>query len=160
MEVEAQQEHKWLHKLAGEWKATGSACMSPDQPEQSWEGTETVRLLGDVWTIAESHGDAPGGGTARTMMTLGYDPQKQRFVGTFVGSMMTNMWIYEGELDSAGKVLTLNTEGPSLAGEGKLAKYKDVIELINDNERVMTSESLGEDGQWIKFMTMKYTRAK
>ena len=47
-------------------------------------------------------------------MTLGYDPVQKRFVGTFIGSMMTHMWIYNGTLDAAGKVLTLDTEGPGL----------------------------------------------
>ena len=42
-----------------------------------------------------------------TLMTLGYDPRKKRFVGTFVGSMMTNLWIYDGELDKDERVLTL-----------------------------------------------------
>lgn len=26
--------------------------------------------------------------------------------------MMTHLWIYEGSLDQAGRVLTLDTEGP------------------------------------------------
>ena len=43
----------------------------------------------------------PGGGTATTMMTLGDDPQKKRFVGTWVGSMMTYLSVYDGELDAA-----------------------------------------------------------
>jgi hypothetical protein len=32
-------------------------------------------------------------------------------------------------------VLTLNAEGPSMAGDGKMAKYKDVIELKSDYQR-------------------------
>ena len=54
----------------------------------------------------------PGCGPSTTIMTLGYDPQKERFVGTFVASMMTHMWHYNGSLDAAEKVLTLDTEGP------------------------------------------------
>ena len=41
----------------------------------------------------------PDGGPATMIMTLGYDPAKKRFVGTFIGSMMTNLWVYEGELE-------------------------------------------------------------
>jgi hypothetical protein len=58
-------------------------------------------------------------------MTLGYDPAKKRFVGSFVASMMTFLWLYDGELDAAQKVLKLDAEGPSFAGEGKMAKYVD-----------------------------------
>jgi hypothetical protein len=103
----------------------------------------------------------PGGGTAKTIMTLGYDPQKQRFVGTFIGSMMTYLWVYEGSLDAAGKVLTLDAEGPSFApGAQGMAKYKDAIEFLTDDHRTLTSRMLGPDGQWQEFMTAHYRRRK
>jgi hypothetical protein len=58
----------------------------------------------------------------------GYDPQ-QRYVGTWIGSMMTHLWVYDGAPDAAGRVLTLHTEGPHMAAEGQMAQYKDVIEF-------------------------------
>ncbi len=99
----------------------------------------------------------PGCGSATTMVTLGYDSQKQRYVGTWIGSMMSHLWVYDGELDAAGRVLTLKAEGPAMTGEG-LAKYKDAIEFKNDNHRVLTSSVLGDDGEWHKFMTINYRR--
>jgi hypothetical protein len=110
--------------------------------------------------VAEGQGEKPGGGPATTLMTLGYDPQKQRYVGTFVGSMMTHLWVYEGALDAAGAVLTLATEGPSFAGEGKMAKYQDVITLESDDHRILISRLLGADGTWHQFMTAHYRRKK
>ena len=102
----------------------------------------------------------PGGSSAITLMTLGYDPQKERFVGTFIGSMMTNLWVYEDELDKDEKVLTLNTEGPDFTRPGKTAKYQDIIEFRSDDHRVLTSRALSEDGQWHQFMTAHYHRKK
>jgi hypothetical protein len=104
----------------------------------------------------------PGGGPATTVMTLGYDPQKKRYVGTWIGSMMTHLWVYDGELDAAGNALTLNSEGPSMApgSEGKMVKYRDVIEFKSDDHRVLTSHALGEDGEWSQFMTAHYRRKK
>jgi hypothetical protein len=74
--------------------------------------------------------------------------------------MMTNMWVYEGTLDPTGKILTLDTEGPSFTAEGKTAKYKDIIELKSDDHRTLTSQVLGEDGKWNHFMTAHYRRKK
>jgi hypothetical protein len=54
------------------------------------------------------------GGAATTMMTLGYDPHRKRYVGTWIGSMMTHLWVYGCELDASERVLTLNAEGPSV----------------------------------------------
>jgi hypothetical protein len=94
------------------------------------------------------------------LITLGYDPAKNRFVGTFVGSMMTNLWVYEGELDAAGKVLTLNAEGPNFADATKTARYQDIIEIDSDDHRMLHSQVLGDDGRWTRFMTAHYRRTK
>jgi hypothetical protein len=92
------------------------------------------------------------------LFTFGYDPQKQRFVGTFLGSMMTNLWIYEGSLDADRKLLTLDTEGPSFTDPAKLAKYQDSIEIVSPDHRILRSQFLGEDGKWNPFMTAHYRR--
>jgi hypothetical protein len=157
MKAEPQQEHHWLDRLVGEWTYEGEASMGPDQPPAKNRGVEVVRSLGGLWTIGEGEGEMPEGGTARTVMTLGYDPKAGRFVGTFIASMMTHLWIYSGSLDESGKVLALDAEGPSFTGEGT-AKYRDSIEFLDDDHRVLTSHALGEDGRWHLFMTAHYRR--
>jgi hypothetical protein len=102
----------------------------------------------------------PGGGTAKSVMTLVYDTAKKRYVGTFIASVMTHLWTYDGRLDDGGKVLTLDTVGPSFTEAGKMVKYQDVIELKSDDHRVLTSRVLGDDGQWHTFMTAHYRRKK
>ena len=121
-------------------------------------GTETVRLLGGLWIVAEGEGEMPGGGRANTMLTIGYDAKKSRYVGTWIGSMMNQLWIYDGELDEANNTLTLHTEGPHCTVEGATAKYKEVIKLNDDNVRVFSSYVLGDDGQWQNIMTAHYRR--
>lgn len=74
--------------------------------------------------------------------------------------MMTWMWGYEGSLDAMEQVLTLDTEGPDFAVQGKLAKYRDVIEFKSDDHRVLTSHTLGDDGNWRQFVTANYWRKK
>jgi hypothetical protein len=94
-------------------------------------------------------------------MTLGYDPQGKRFVGTWIGSMMTHLWMYEdGALDAAGRTLTLNAEGPSMSGDGTMAKYQDVIEFKSDDHRTLTARILRPDGTWHEFMTVHYRRKR
>ncbi len=160
MKTEPQKEHQWLQKLVGEWTWEGEGIMEPGQPPAKYTGTESVRSLGGLWILAEGHGEMPGEGPATMMLTLGYDPEKRRFVGTFIGSMMTNLWVYDGELDSSERVLSLDTEGPNMAAEGKTAKYKDVIEFKSDDHRVLTSHVLGDDGEWHWFMRADYRRKK
>ena len=160
MLAEPQKEHEWLQQLVGEWTFEAEALMGPDKPPEKSGGTEIVRSLGGLWVLCEGRGEMPGGGMATTLMTLGYDPQKERYVGTWLGSMMTNLWLYDGALDGAERVLTLDSEGPSMEAEGKLAKYQDLIELVSDDHRVLRSQILGDDGSWNPFMKINYRRKK
>lgn len=158
MKAEPQKEHEWLHKLVGEWTYESECSMEPGKPPEKFSGSETVRSLGGLWILCEGRGEMPGGGTATTLMMLGYDPQKKHYVGTWAGSMMTHLWIYNGSLDADGKVLTLNAEGPNCMAEGKLAKYRDVIEVKSHDYRILTPYMLGDDGEWRALMTAHYRR--
>jgi hypothetical protein len=158
MQTEARQEHQWLRKLLGEWTYEAEAQGEPGKPPEKMTGTESVRSLGNLWVQAESQGQMPDGDPATMQMTLGYDPAKHCYVGTWIGSMMSHLWVYEGTLDADARVLTLSAEGPSMTSEGKIAKYKDVIEFKSDDHRVLTSHAQGDDGQWRQFMTMHYRR--
>lgn len=157
--AQPQKEHEWLHQIVGDWKGEGEAVMGPDQPAVKWTSTETVRSLGGLWVIAEGKGEMPGGGVSQSVMTLGFDPRTGRYAGTFVGSMMTHLWVYDGVRDEGGTVLTLNTEGPAMTPDAPLAKYKDVIEIKSADERTLTSLIQGADGEWTQFMTATYRRA-
>jgi hypothetical protein len=160
MPAEPQEEHRWLEKLVGEWTFESECDMGPGKPREKFKGNQTVRSIGGLWIIGEGQGEMPGGGMGIMQLTLGYDPQKKRYVGTWLGSMMTNLWVYEGERDSSGKILTLNTEGPSFAGDGTIAKYRDVIEVKSDDHYVLKSMTTGEGGAWNEFMAAHYRRTK
>jgi hypothetical protein len=66
------------------------------------------------------------------------------------------MWLYEGSL--AGEVLTLDCEGPDFANPGQTCAYQDVVELLSDDHRTLTSHMKGPDGQWHRIMQAHYRR--
>lgn len=158
MNIEASAEHRWLQQLLGEWRYSCEMTCEPGQPPQVAEGSERVRRLGELWVLCEGEGDMPGCGRVQTLMTLGFDPQRGRFVGTWIGSMMTWLWRYDGQLDADRRVLTLASEGPSFTAEGKLANYQDIITLGDEGRRTLDSRVQGEDGEWRPIMTARYTR--
>ena len=160
MQADPQKEHQWLQQLVGEWTSEAECSMGPGQPSTKSYGTERVRMVGGLWMVGEGQGEMPGGGTATMIMTLGYDPQKKRYLGTWIGSMMTHMWHYDGEMDASGRILTLSAEGPSMAGDGTMAKYQDIIEIKSKDHRTLSSRVLGPDGTWNHFMTAHYRRRK
>lgn len=156
MNPEPQAEHRWLDQLLGEWTFVSDCSMGPDQPPMTAIGSESVRSFGGLWTIADGDGESSGG-RWKSIMTLGFDPKRGRFVGTFIATMMTHLWIYEGGLNDAKTVLTLDAEGPNCT-DGQLIRYQDVIEIVNENERILSSHMQGPYGQLVPFMTARYTR--
>lgn len=160
MKVEPRQEHAWLRRLVGEWVYEGEAPMRPGEPPMRFAGTETVRAVGEVWIVAEGRGAMPDGSPATTFLTLGYDPAKEHFVGTWLGSMMTHLWLYAGGLDATGKLLTLDSDGPDVMDGGTgLLRYQDVVEIVSEDERVLRSRVQGENGTWREIMATRYRRA-
>ena len=103
--------------------------------------------------------DSPDGDVWRTVLTIGYDPRQKRYVGTFVGSMMTHLWLYSGQVDDSGQRLTLDTEGPNLEGDS-LAKYQDIFEIVDNDHWLLSSQLLDDDGRWQQFNTARHRRIK
>lgn len=147
MKSEPLKQHHWLKKFVGEWTTESTMSMGPGKPPEVSKGTEVVRMVGDLWIICEGEGSI-GGETWSYVTTLGFDPERNIFVGTWVGSMMTKLWLYEGFLNADETYLTLNSTGPSMSGDGKITEYQDNTEFKSDNHRLFVGRFLGEDGQW------------
>jgi hypothetical protein len=158
MKVQPQAEHEWLRRLVGEWTFQGEMTMEPGKPPEKFKGSELVRSLGDLWILAEGHSESPHFGPSKMLLTLGYDTQRKRFVGTFACSEMTHLWEYHGTLDKAGKVLTLETAGPNMCAGGTIARFKDTIEIQSEKRRTLTSRIEGEDGEWNECMSIVFRR--
>jgi len=150
--------HEFLQKLVGVWETDWEVVMDPTQPPTKFKGTETVRAIGDRWIVSEIKSDMLGGVPMTGILTLGHDPEKKKFVGTWIDSMSTYLWKYEGALDESGKILTLDTEGPSPMSPGKMAKFRERIELKSKDHRLFTSSLQGENGEWSTFVTVNTRR--
>lgn len=148
-----QAEHGFLQRLVGTWEVT-SVGMGH---ETAW--TETCRSLGGLWFVAEGQGKMPGSGDpATTVLTLGYDIAKGRYVGTWFGTMMTNLFVYDGELSADGNTLNLYTTGPDMADPGKTGEYREQIAFTDNDHRTFNSSAKQPDGSWKQFMEANYRR--
>jgi hypothetical protein len=158
MHGKPQKEHDWLKQLVGEWTYETDCSMGPGKPRETFKGSQSARMIGGLWLVGEGLCEMPGGGTGTMLLTIGYDPQKGRYAGTWVGSMMPMLWVYDGAMDETGKVLTLESDGPSFAGDGTMAKYRDIVAITGDGAYQFSSHVLGPDGTWTEFMTAQYRR--
>jgi len=153
-------EHEWLQQLVGDWTYESEVCMDPDQPRQKFTGTESVRSLGGLWVILEGRGTMPDGSASTTIMSLGYDLTPKKYVGTWIGSMMSRLWVYDITMAPSGDELWMEGEGPDMADQEKLATYRDVITIKSPDHRMLCSYAKGADGGWTEFVTTHYHRVK
>ncbi|AJD40456.1 hypothetical protein RGR602_CH01098 [Rhizobium gallicum bv. gallicum R602sp] len=150
--AKALEEHRFLERMVGVWDVTASEMTG----DQQW--TEIVRSLHGIWFVAEGNGEMPGGGAATTMLTLGYNAAKGKYVGSWIGSMMDHMWVYEGDVSADGKVLSLYTRGPDFQTQGAEQDYREQIIFADDDHRTFNSSAKQPDGSWKQFMEAHYTR--
>lgn len=152
-------QHEWLRRFLGEWRSEAVIPGEDGAPSETMSGTERARSLGGLWVVSEISGKSPMG-AMEAVLTLGYDPEKGRFVGTWIDSMVNHLWVYEGSLDASGNVLTLESRGPSFGGDGTLANYRDAFEFKSADHKVLTSSVEGPAGTWTSYLTVDYRRTR
>lgn len=157
MKSEPTPQHLWLRQLIGEWAWT-SACETAPGAVAEYTGTEIVRPMGDLWVVAEMAGQYGEGETFGSRTQLGFDTRIGRFVGSWIGTPMTHMYVYDGELDADERALRLFCEGPGFEDPAVLAPYCDVITIESETTRSLTSRLRTDDGAWQDFMRTEYTR--
>lgn len=154
-----QQEHEWLQQFVGEWESEAEAHAATGQEGMKCKGTVKSRMLGGFWVVSESQTDMLGT-QVNAVQTVGYDPEKKKYVGTWVDSMFNHLWKYTGTVDESGKKLTLEAEGPNFLTPGKTSLFRDAYEFKDKDHIVVTSSMQGDDGNWITFMTGNMRRKK
>ena len=150
--------HELLKQFAGQWTSKVATVPPPGEEAITCQGEESTKMIGGFWLVSEGKGEVLGS-PMTSVLTIGYDPAKQKYVGTFVCSADSTMWQYEGKMDETGKKLTLEAEGPSMLEPGKTAKYRDVLELVDKDHKTLTS-FMESDGEWVKVVTAEYERKK
>jgi len=151
-------EHELLAQFAGEWESTAKTVPAPGQEPMVCTGMENAKMVGGFWLVGQGEGEMMGQKMA-SLLTIGFDPKTKKYVGTFVCSMDSTMWKYEGAMDATGKKLTLETEGPSPV-DGKLTKFREVLELVDQDHKTFTSYMVDDQGKETKFVVMEYRRKK
>lgn len=150
-------EREWLKQFVGEWTITSNTGETPPGMEGSFKSEEKIRAVGGVWVFNEAEAQF-GAMSFTSMMTLGYDPNQEAFVGTYVDTIQTHLWMYKGQLDEEKRVLTMNCEGPSMTDPKVMAQYRDQFEIISPDHKRMTSSVLTDEGEWAVIMVSEGKR--
>jgi len=149
-------EHERLAEHVGVWNVHCQFYMDPSQPPMEVQARETVEMHGAFWAVslfeAEMFG-APFKGRA----TLGYDPEAQEYVSTWIDTMSPHLFKFTGNFDASGKVLEMSGEGFDCMTQ-TMTTFRTTEEHRDDGSRVFEMFMKMPDGAEWKLFTHVYTR--
>jgi hypothetical protein len=149
-------EHEVLKKDVGTWDATVEMLMPPGAPPST--GTEVTTLgPGGLWVITDFQSQMMGA-PFQGHGVGGWDPAKKKYVGAWVDSMSTAVFVTESTYDAASRSMTGTLEGPG--PDGQPMKMKAVTQYKDDDTRVFTMYMPGPDGKEAPSMRITYKRRK
>lgn len=145
-------EQEVLKQLEGTWDATVK------MGGQESKGTMTYKMgLGGLWLTSHFEGDF-GGMKFEGRGLDTFDRNKKKYIGVWADSMETAPMISEGVYDKGTKTLTMAGEGPG--PDGKPAKYKSVVKIIDADAMEFTMSGASPDGKEGVVLTISYKRKK
>lgn len=152
-------EHKILASEEGTWDAAvKSFDGGPNAEPVSSKGTEVNTLLpGGLWLVSKFEGEF-GGMKFEGHGQFGFDPNKKKYIGTWIDSMMPTMSVLEGEYDAKTKTMTYVGEGTGPDGKSKYMQ-RMVATTKADGSRVFTLY-MKMDKDEMKLLEITYTKRK
>lgn len=108
-------QHMELQKHVGEYEGTITMFM-PGMDATPAPAQETVRTFGPFWTTNDFTCEFMGMPYQGHGFT-GYDPEKGKYVGTWIDNLSPALAIMEGEYDEAKKATVMHWEAPDMTGK-------------------------------------------
>ncbi len=152
-------EHKILATEEGTWDAAVKSFEGgPNSEPAVSKGTEVNTLLpGGLWLVSKFEGEF-GGVKFEGHGQFGYDPNKKKYIGTWIDSMVPTMSLLEGEYDAKTKTMTYVGEGTGPDGKTKYLQ-RMVTTTKADGSRVFTLY-MKVDKDEMKLLEITYTKRK
>ena len=151
-------EHGRMARAEGVWDASVEVSIGPPgTPPQLSKAVETNRLCcGGLWLVTEFKSN-PGAAPFEGHGITGYEPEKKKYVSTWIDSDLTSPMVSEGAYDAAGMTLTLRG---SMASKGKTLQWRSVEAWKSDDTRQFTMFMRGPNGKETPSLNVTYTRRK
>jgi hypothetical protein len=144
--------HIFLNSLIGDW------TFDSGEGAERHHGTVRCRSLGGLWFVLDCDGHFSAG-SWQSQYSIGYDPAQAKYVASFFGSSMNDLWVLAGDRTPGSRSVVLHTEGPKFNGSGR-TKYRDTFTLTDDDHWTLTSELIDDEGNWTQFMNIPHKRAR
>lgn len=154
-------QHEYLKQFEGTWEVRAKFMGKPGEPMVESKGTETAAVgQGGFWLTFDYKGEMFGTPFAGHGV-MGYDLRRQKFVGVWIDSMESGLFLSEGTSDESGKVFTMTAEGYcSIEGKSIPIKMKQISTIKDKDTRTLTMSMPGPDGKEMITGIIEYKRKK
>jgi Protein of unknown function (DUF1579) len=148
-----------MEPLVGSWKAKVLFWQDPTKAPQESEGTMTRKWIMGGRILQEDFDGKFAGADFKGLGLMGFDPQKKKYVGTWVDSMAPSISVMESVYDAKTKTFagTMDEIDPQT---GKKVKARDVLRIVDNDHQVQEMFSTPEGGKEAKMMEIHYHRVK
>lgn len=153
---EPTEQHAKVVKGAGEYEGTITMMMPGSEPMQA-PCTETVTAIGELWTVSHFEMEFMGQPFEGSSI-FGYDPEKEKFVGTWIDSMTPKLTVMEGDWDAGKKAFVMHYEMADPMTGGTVDMRNEHVH--RDDGYTSSFYSVGEDGEESLSMKIEMTRKK
>jgi hypothetical protein len=150
--------HHDLNVLVGRWKGTNRVWFSEDVlvDESMMEGTMRAVLNGRF--IIHEYAGSFQGKSIEGVCMMGYDLAQEKFQFSWVDSfhMSTGIMFSEGN-SSSNSIMVLGSY-PSMGEVKEEWKWRTTIDVVNEDEMVITMYNISPQGDEVKAVETKYKR--
>lgn len=145
-------EHAKILAGVGDWEGSVTMFDIPGVKPEPVPAKEKVTGIGQFWILSDFTSEfmgMPYHGSGH----VGYDPEKKKYVGTWVDGMSSYFSIMEGDYDASKKALVMRWQAPDMTGQ--MASHRSESTETGDT-RTMTF-FMGE-GEGTKTMVIEMKR--
>jgi len=148
--------HKLLANLSGSWTTKTKAWMDPNKPPMEGTGTCEQKMILDGRYLQQEYTGEMMGSPFTGINLIGYDNHTKKYESTWIDSMSTGIYYFEGRASADGRTITQESNyddpvrGPTV--------WRSVTRIVDDNTLKYEMYLTSKGGKKEKMMEMTMTR--
>jgi hypothetical protein len=148
--------HRLLAGMAGSWNVKGSCVMETGKPPVEHTGVSEQRMILDGRFLQQEFSGEMMGSRFSGIGFTGYDNHTGKYVSTWMDSMGTGIYYFEGTAGTDGRTITQTcdyddpVQGP--------VKWRSVTKVVDSDTLGFEMYITGKSGREEKMAEMTYTR--
>ena len=148
--------HKLLAGMAGSWLTRTKCWMEPNTPAMESTGTCEQKMLLDGRFLQQEFTGEMMGSPFTGIGITGYDNHTKKYVSTWMDSMGTGIYFFEGTASADGKTITQESSYDDPV-RGPM-KWRTVTRIVDDNSHLFEMYATDKGGKEEKMMEITYSR--